>query len=43
MEEDKNLQIIMYENLKKEETNGDEWIINNGIDGSKYTDPLLYI
>ena len=42
MEEDKNLQIIMYENLKKEETNEDKWKINNGNDGSKYTDPLLY-
>ena len=43
MEEDKNLQLIRYENLKKEEIKFErDWKLHNGKDGNKYTDPLLY-
>ena len=43
MEEDKNLQLVMYENLKKEEKQYErDWKIHNGDNGNKYTDSLLY-
>ena len=43
MEEDKNLQLFIYESLKKEEkTYIYDWKKQNEDGGKKYTEPLLY-
>ena len=42
MEEDKNLQLFKYEDLKKDERSERNWKIHNGTNGNKYTDSLLY-
>ena len=42
MKVDKNLQLFIYESLKKEEKNERDLTIHFGGVGQKYTDPLLY-
>ena len=42
MEEDKNLQLFKYEDLKKDERTERNWKVHERSFGNKYTDSLLY-
>ena len=42
MEEDKNLQLFKFEDLKKGDHSKPDFKIHDGINGNKYTDSLLY-